>query len=209
MFGLWTIVCVFVFNRWFVDHCFTHRANLSKTGGDLRGSGSVNSSCSTSGTRPLTHVETPMISHGQGKTGLMHIYWLHNVYNPDILLPNHKCLLIWQNYDKFEFLCRHYIRKTSRRQMEWICLTCEQFVRCVMVKYINFWWDDWLPLVEQELFTLPEPLRSPPVLEGFARCVVDCGPWFVSSSSILGLWTIVCLFVFNLWFVDHSMCLRL
>jgi hypothetical protein len=72
----------------------THRANPSKTGGDLRGSGSVNSSCSTSGTCPLTHVETPMISHGQGKTGLMHIYWLHNVYNPDIVLSNHKCLLI-------------------------------------------------------------------------------------------------------------------
>ena len=48
-----------------------------------------------------------------------------------------------------------------------------------------------------------------PVLEGFARCVLVCGPWFVSSSSIFGLWTIVCLFVFNRWFVDHSMSLRL
>jgi hypothetical protein len=26
---------------------------------------------------------------------------------------------------------------------------------------------------------------------------------FVSSSLIFGLWTIVCLFVFNSWFVDQ------
>jgi hypothetical protein len=35
------------------------------------------------------------------------------------------------------------------------------------------------------------------------------GPLFVSSSLIVGLWTIVCFVVFNRWFVDHSLSLRL
>jgi hypothetical protein len=34
-----------------------------------------------------------------------------------------------------------------------------------------------------------------------------CGRLFVSSSLIAGLWTIVCLFVFNRWFVDHCLSL--
>jgi hypothetical protein len=36
-----------------------------------------------------------------------------------------------------------------------------------------------------------------------------CGPLFVSSSLIVDLWTIVFLFVFNRWFVDHCLSLRL
>ena len=52
---------------------------------------------------PSSHVETQMVSHERGKTGLRHIYWLYNVHNPDILLSNPKCLLIRQNYDTFEF----------------------------------------------------------------------------------------------------------
>jgi hypothetical protein len=67
-------------------------------------------------------------------------------------------------------------------------------------------WSKFVPLVEQELFTIPEHLSSPPVFSGVrvVRSLVFCVVFCIVVVRYLSFchclfWSLCCLFFFDLW----------